>query len=72
MIAYGYSILQVLCLVIGYIVNNLRMSLQYFGFKGGDFGTCIVSNVGVFGIKKGIPPLLPFAGVGMDIVMGKI
>ena len=53
-------------------MNNLRMSLKFFGFKSGDFGTCIVSNVGVFGMKKGFPPLLPFAGVGMDIVMGKI
>ena len=48
------------------------MAIPFFGFKGGDFGTCIVSNVGVFGMKKGFAPLIPISYIGLGIAMGSI
>ena len=57
---------------IGYIVNNLRVAIPSLGFKGRDFGTIIISNVGVFGMKKGFAPLVGLSGVGMFIAMGSL
>ena len=52
-------------LIIGYVVNNLRVAIPSLGFKGRDFGTVLISNVGVFGMKKGFAPLIGLSGIGM-------
>ena len=41
------------------------------GFIGRDFGECALSNVGVFGMKKGFVPLSASLGIGLAIAMGK-
>ena len=57
--------------VMSYIINNIGLRMTAAGFIGRDFGECALSNVGVFGMKKGFVPLSASLGIGLAIAMGK-
>ena len=57
--------------VMAYVINNIGWGVKPFGFKGRDFGQCTLTNVGVFGMKKGFAPLTHAGGTCIIIAMGK-
>ena len=57
--------------VMCYVINNLGLPIRSYGFKGRDFGQCVLSNVGVFGMKKGFAPMSHASGTAIQIAMGK-
>lgn len=42
------------------------------GFKSRDFGNVVMSNVGVFGMKRGFSPLVEITGCSILVAMGKV
>ena len=58
--------------VAGYIINQLNTHIDFLGFKARGFGNALVSNVGVFGFKRGFPPLIEQTGCSVLIAMGKV
>jgi pyruvate dehydrogenase E2 component (dihydrolipoamide acetyltransferase) len=57
---------------ISYLVYDLDLDLSRFGVVKDEFGTAMVSNVGVFGIKAAFGPLVPFSRTPMAVLMGKV
>ena len=58
--------------ITGYIVSNLKLPVRTFGFEGSDFGSVVVSNIGIFGMKKAFSPLIGAIGLGMTMIIGAI
>lgn len=57
--------------VMSYVIHNMGWPLKPFGFKGRDMGQCALSNVGVFGMKKGFAPLCHISGACIIVAMGR-
>jgi pyruvate/2-oxoglutarate dehydrogenase complex dihydrolipoamide acyltransferase (E2) component len=58
--------------VIAYLIYDLDLDLSRFGVVKDEFGTAMVSNVGVFGIRAAFGPLVPFSRTPMVILMGAV
>jgi len=58
--------------IIAYLVYDLDLDLSRFGVVKDEFGTAMVSNVGVFGIRAACGPLVPFSRTPMVILMGAV
>ena len=58
--------------VISYLIYDLDLDLSRFGVVKDEFGTAMVSNVGVFGIKVAFGPLVPFSRTPMAVLIGKV
>jgi hypothetical protein len=48
------------------------INLTRFGIRGDPFGSCMVTNVGVFGIREGHAPLIPCARVPILLTLGAL
>ena len=57
---------------IAYLTYDLDLDLSRFGVVKDEFGTAMVSNVGVFGIDVALGPLVPFSRTPMAVLMGKV
>jgi pyruvate dehydrogenase E2 component (dihydrolipoamide acetyltransferase) len=57
---------------IAYLVYDLDLDLSRFGVVKDEFGTAMVSNVGVFGIDIALGPLVPFSRTPMCVLMGRV
>jgi pyruvate dehydrogenase E2 component (dihydrolipoamide acetyltransferase) len=57
---------------ISYLIYDLDLDLSRFGVVKDEFGTAMVSNVGVFGITAAFGPLVPFSRTPMAVLMGKV
>jgi len=57
---------------ISYLIYDLDLDLSRFGVVKDEFGTAMVSNVGVFGISAAFGPLVPFSRTPMAVLMGKV
>ena len=57
---------------ISYLTYDLDLDLSRFGVVKDEFGTAMVSNVGVFGIQAAFGPLVPFSRTPMAVLMGKV
>jgi pyruvate/2-oxoglutarate dehydrogenase complex dihydrolipoamide acyltransferase (E2) component len=57
---------------IAYLIYDLDLDLSRFGVVKDEFGTAMVSNVGVFGIRVAFGPLVPFSRTPMVILMGAV
>ena len=55
-----------------YLINQLNMKNEAGGIHGRDFGNALVSNIGVFGVKRAFPPLIELSGCSLLIAMGKV
>jgi pyruvate/2-oxoglutarate dehydrogenase complex dihydrolipoamide acyltransferase (E2) component len=55
-----------------FLTYDMQMDLRKLGIPKDAFGSCMVTNVGVFGIPVGIAPLLPFARVPLIVTMGAV
>jgi pyruvate/2-oxoglutarate dehydrogenase complex dihydrolipoamide acyltransferase (E2) component len=58
--------------MISYLTYDLDLDLSRFGVVKDEFGTAMVTNVGVFGIGKALGPIVPFSRTTMVVLMGKI
>lgn len=57
---------------IAYLIYDRDLDLSRFGVVKDEFGTAMVSNVGVFGISAAFGPLVPFSRTPMVVLMGKV
>jgi pyruvate/2-oxoglutarate dehydrogenase complex dihydrolipoamide acyltransferase (E2) component len=57
---------------IAYLTYDLDLDLSRFGVVKDEFGTAMVTNVGVFGISRALGPIVPFSRTTMVVLMGKI
>jgi pyruvate/2-oxoglutarate dehydrogenase complex dihydrolipoamide acyltransferase (E2) component len=48
------------------------IDLTPFGIPEDPFGSCMVTNVGVFGIREGHAPLVPYARVPILLTLGAL
>ena len=55
-----------------YLINRLAISPDKNLFEPKEFGNSMVSNVGVFGVKRAFPPLIEYSGSPVIIAMGKV
>ena len=57
---------------LSYLIYDLDLDLSRFGVVKDEFGTAMVTNVGVFGISAAFGPMVPFSRTPMVVLMGKI
>ncbi len=55
-----------------YASYDLGLDLRKLGVPRDPFGSCMVTNVGVFGLRVGHAPLLPFARVPVILTLGAV
>jgi pyruvate/2-oxoglutarate dehydrogenase complex dihydrolipoamide acyltransferase (E2) component len=55
-----------------YLSYDMGLDLRRFGIPYDAFGSCMITNVGVFGINVGHAPLLPFARVPIIMTLGSV
>jgi pyruvate dehydrogenase E2 component (dihydrolipoamide acetyltransferase) len=55
-----------------FLSYDLGLDLRRFGVPFDAFGSCMITNVGVFGIDAGYAPLLPFARTPMILTLGAV
>lgn len=58
--------------VTGYLASVLGLSIPALGVEAYPFGSCIITNVGVFGLDEGYAPPTPFAHVPVYVLMGAL
>ena len=58
--------------VLSYLIYDLDLDLSRFGVVKDEFGTAMVTNVGVFGISAALGPMVPFSRTPMVVLMGKV
>lgn len=58
--------------VTGYLASVMGLSIPALGVEAYPFGSCIITNVGVFGLDEGYAPPTPFAHVPVYVLMGAI
>ena len=56
----------------GFITGSLGISAPLLGLEAFPFGSCVVTNVGVFGLDEGFAPLTPFAHCPVLVLVGAI
>ena len=56
----------------GFLTSSLGLSMKGLGLEAFPFGSCIVTNVGIFGLDEGYAPPTPFARVPVYIVIGAL
>lgn len=56
----------------GVLTAKYGVRLKIFGLEPFPFGSCIISNIGLFGIDEAYAPPLPFARVPLCIVIGMV
>ena len=57
---------------ISYLLYDRDLDLSRFGIVKDEFGTAMVTNVGVFGIRAALGPIVPFSRTPMVVLMGKV
>jgi pyruvate/2-oxoglutarate dehydrogenase complex dihydrolipoamide acyltransferase (E2) component len=55
-----------------YMHYDLGLSLKRFGMPNDGFGSCMVTNIGVFGLEVGFAPLLPVGRVPLILTLGAV
>ena len=58
--------------LVSYLTYDLDLDLSRFGIVKDEFGTAMVSNVGTFGIRAALGPIVPFSRTPMVVLMGKV
>lgn len=56
----------------GFLAAGLGVGVRPLRLRPHPFGGALVSSVGMLGIERGLAPLLPFARVGLVVVIGEI
>lgn len=58
--------------ILSYIGYDLNISPSFLKLPPDPFGAAMISNVGMFGLKAGYAPLVPFSRTPMVLVAGKV
>lgn len=58
--------------VLGYLTYDLNLNLSRFGIQQDPFGAAMVTSVGMFGIRHGYAPLVPFSRTPMLFAVGVV
>lgn len=58
--------------LVGWLTSAAGVDLSKMGLEKFPFGSCIVTNVGMFGIDEGFVPPTPFARVPVYVLVGAI
>ncbi len=65
-------LLKPLLKFVQFVTTNLGWSVPALGLEAFPFGSCIITNVGVFGLDEGYVPPTPFAGVPVYVLIGAV
>lgn len=65
-------LIRPLVTVMGYLSGVLGLEVKALGVEPFPFGSCIITNVGVFGLDEGFAPHTPFAHVPILVLMGAV
>jgi pyruvate dehydrogenase E2 component (dihydrolipoamide acetyltransferase) len=65
-------IIRPLVWLTGWLTASLGISMPAFGLESFPFGSCIITNVGMFGLDEGYAPPTPFARVPVYVLVGAI
>jgi pyruvate dehydrogenase E2 component (dihydrolipoamide acetyltransferase) len=63
-------IIRPLTKVVGYLTGVWGVNVPAFGLEAYPFGSCIITNVGVFGLDEGYAPPTPYAHVPVYVLIG--
>jgi pyruvate/2-oxoglutarate dehydrogenase complex dihydrolipoamide acyltransferase (E2) component len=55
-----------------YLHYDLGFDLRRFGMPSDGFGSCMITNIGVFGLEVGFAPLLPVGHVPLILTLGAV
>jgi pyruvate/2-oxoglutarate dehydrogenase complex dihydrolipoamide acyltransferase (E2) component len=55
-----------------YLHYDLGIDLKRFGMPNDAFGSCMITNIGVFGLEVGVAPLLPIGRVPLILTLGAV
>eukprot|EP01119_Soliformovum_irregulare_P002432 TRINITY_DN12688_c0_g1_i1.p1 TRINITY_DN12688_c0_g1~~TRINITY_DN12688_c0_g1_i1.p1 ORF type:complete len:301 (-),score=87.72 TRINITY_DN12688_c0_g1_i1:60-962(-) len=65
-------VLSIVSEVIGFVSGDLGIAIPAIGLQARQFGTAMVTNVGVFGVEEAYAPFTPFARVPIIFLIGSI
>lgn len=65
-------IIRPLLKITGFLSGRLGWSVPLLGLESYPFGSCIITNVGVFGLDEGYVPPTPFANVPLYVLIGAV
>lgn len=58
--------------LIGFVGGDLGVGIPAIGLKARNFGCCMVTNVGVFGVEEAYAPFTPFARTPLLALLGSV
>lgn len=58
--------------VSGWLSGSMGVELKALGLERFPFGSCVVTNVGMFGLDEGYAPFTPFAHVPLLVLVGAL
>jgi pyruvate dehydrogenase E2 component (dihydrolipoamide acetyltransferase) len=58
--------------IVGYLSGVWGVDVPALGLEAYPFGTCIITNVGVFGLDEGFAPPTPYAHVPVYVLIGAV
>ena len=56
----------------GFLASSIGVTLKPLGIQPFPFGSCIITNVGMFGVDEAFVPPTPFARVPLYILVGSV
>lgn len=65
-------ILSIATRAAAFLTYDLGVDMRPLGIPHDPFGSCMVTNVGVFGIREGHAPLIPYARVPLILTLGAV
>jgi len=65
-------VLSIMSSVIGFISGDLGLGVAAIGLKPRNFGSCMVTNVGTFGVEEAFAPFTPFARTPILLLVGSV
>lgn len=58
--------------LVGFLAGGLGIGVRPLRVAPHPFGSALVTSVGMLGIERGLAPLLPFARLGLVVVVGAV
>jgi len=65
-------LLSIVSGIIGFVGGDLNLGFAPIGLKARNFGSCMITNVGVFGVEEAYAPFTPFARTPILVLVGAV
>eukprot|EP01118_Nematostelium_gracile_P004892 TRINITY_DN1582_c0_g1_i1.p3 TRINITY_DN1582_c0_g1~~TRINITY_DN1582_c0_g1_i1.p3 ORF type:complete len:129 (-),score=45.47 TRINITY_DN1582_c0_g1_i1:587-973(-) len=65
-------LLTLMSKLVGFVSGDLAMGIAPIGLKPRNFGSVMITNVGVFGVEEAYAPFTPFAKVPILLLLGTV